>query len=260
MSTQPILLLRDGPVATIRFNRPAALNAINVDLAEAFRRVCEALAQDATVGAVALSGEGRAFMAGGDIAEMSADTARVAPRLIDEMHAGIRILAALPCPVIASVHGAVAGAGLGVALSADLCVAAESTRFTMAYPLVGASCDCATSWGLPRVVGLRKAMEISQCSQSVAATEALRLGLVNRVVPDERLSEETQQLARELAAGPRTAFARLKRLLRDSESRTLDEQLDAERAAFLECSATPDFLEGLAAFLHKRSARFGGDA
>lgn len=253
-----VLTWRDGAVAHIHFNRPAALNAIDLDLAQSLRRACEALAQDPSVRAVVLSGQGRAFMAGGDLAALQQDPVAVASSLIDNMHAAIGSLASLPAPVIASVHGAVAGAGLGRALACDLCIAAEGTRFSMAYPLVGTSPDCGTSWGLVRALGLRQALQFALLGQTLDAAHALRLGLVSQVVAADALEHETASLAARLAAGPSAALGRTKCLLHGAVDASLVAQLDAEKNAFLASAATADFQEGVAAFLGKREPRFIG--
>jgi len=245
-------------VAHIRFNRPAVLNAIDVPMANGFLQACQAVSQDKEVRVVVLSGEGRAFIAGGDLAAMKADPVDTAQALIGPMHGGIALLAAMDAPVLASLHGAVAGGGLGVALAADLAIAAEGTRFNLAYVNIGASSDCSTSWALPRLVGMRKAMEIALLGETFDAAEALRIGLVNRVVPAAALQEETGKLARRLADGPPLALGRLKRLIRDSLGRGLQEQLDAEASGFAACAATADFAEGVAAFFDKRPARYQG--
>src|SRR5256885_3482366 len=143
----PVLHWREGSVAFVRFNRPEALNAINRAMARGFLRACQEIAADPDVRAVCIGGGGRAFMAGGDLVEMRSDPAQVSSELIEGMHGGIRLLAGLDAPVVAQVQGAVAGGGLGLVVACDLVVAAEGTRFSVAYPLIGASCDCATSWG-----------------------------------------------------------------------------------------------------------------
>lgn len=248
----------DAGVAYLRFHRPQALNAIDVPLAEAFLAACKDIAADPQVRVVWVSGEGRAFMAGGDIAAMRVDPPVVAKALIENLHAGLQLLADLHAPVVASVHGAVAGGGLGVMLGCDLVVAADNTKFALAYPLIGASCDCSTSWGLPRIVGLRKALELAFLADTLDAAEALRLGLVNRVVPLDALAEETGQLVQRLASGPTQALGRMKRLMRASFDHSLSQQLDAEQEGFLTVAATRDFEEGTAAFVGKRKAVFEG--
>lgn len=255
----PLLHWRDGAIAHLRFNRPQALNAIDASMATAFRQACEQIAADPHVRVVWMSAEGRAFMAGGDIAAMSADPVAVAAELIDGMHGGLRALATLDAPVVASVHGAVAGGGLGLVLGgADLVIAAEGTRFSVAYPLIGASCDCSTSWSLPRIVGLHRALELALLSDTIDADEALRLGLCNRVVPVAELEAASRALVERLAAGPTRAYGRLRRLVRASIDNTLHEQLDAEATNFRECAATDDFREGIGAFIAKRRPNFQG--
>ncbi|WP_077001715.1 enoyl-CoA hydratase/isomerase family protein [Variovorax sp. KK3] len=254
-----VLHWREGGIAHLRFNRPQALNAIDVDMATAFGAACEDIAGDPAVRVVWMSAEGRAFMAGGDIASMAADPVPVADRLIAGMHGGLQALAGLDAPVVASVHGAVAGAGLGVMLGAsDLVIAAEGTRFSVAYPLIGASCDCSTSWSLPRLVGLRKALELALLSDTVSSDEALRLGLCNRVLPPAELEAESRKLVERLVSGPTRAFGRIRRLMRASMASTLSDQLEAEAEGFRACAATSDFAEGACAFLAKRPARFSG--
>lgn len=254
-----VLHWREGAVAHIRFNRPQALNAIDTSMAAGFLRACEDIAADPAVRVVWLSAEGRAFMAGGDIAAMSADPVAVSDRLIAGMHGGLRILARLDAPVVASVQGAVAGGGLGLVLGgADLIVAAEGTRFGVAYPLIGASCDCSTSWSLPRLVGLHQALELALLADSIDAAEAQRLGLCNRAVPAGELEAETRKLVDRLAAGPTRAYGRLRRLIRASVETGFSAQLDAEAAGFREGAASEDFREGVDAFLAKRKPNFQG--
>ena len=258
LDVAPLRCWRTGGIAHLRFNRPQAMNAIDLGMAQAFHRACRQMADDAEVRVVVLSGEGRAFMAGGDLQSMAADPTAVAAELIAEMHAGIELLAGLSAPVIASVHGAVAGGGLGLALACDLIVAAEGTRFNLAYTRIGTSSDCGTSWGLPRWVGLRKALEIALLCEPFDAAEALRLGMVNRVVAAEALVEHTLAMARQIESSAPLAVGRLKQLMRQSDQNDLHAQLQAEAGAFVACAATADFAEGVAAFLTKRPARFVG--
>lgn len=257
-SVGSVLHWRSGDVAHIRFNRPQSLNAINRDMAAAFHKACQDVAGDAGVRAVLLSGEGRAFMAGGDLDEMLADPQHAASELIAGMHGGIRLLAGMNAPVVCAVQGAVAGGGLGLMLSCDLAIAAEGTRFGVAYPLIGASCDCSTSWGLPRVLGLRKAMELALLGDTVDASEALRIGLVNRVVSKEGMDAEVDALLQRLANGPTQALGRMKQLLRSSFQNGLDTHLDAEAEGFTACADTADFREGIGAFKEKRAPQFQG--
>ena len=258
-AAEPVLLRRDGAVAVLQLNRPAAFNALDVPTATAFLAACRQLAGAGDVRAVVLSGAGRSFGVGGDLAAMREEGAAVvAPRLIDALHAAVQILAEIDAPVLASLQGAVAGGSMSLALAADLAIAAENASFNLAYARIGASSDLSSSWQLPRLVGLRRAMEIALLSDTLDAAEALRLGLVNRVVATERLEEETMALARRLAEGPTLAYGRLKRLLRRSFESDLAGQLAAEREAFCASTGTADFEEGVAAFFARRNPRFEG--
>ena len=253
-----LLVSRDGDIVRLQFNRPEVLNALDRASAQSFAHACRDIASDHSVRAVIVSGAGRAFMAGGDLAELRADPTGAAIALIGPMHEAIVLLAEMRAPVIASLQGAVAGAGLSLALACDFAIAAEGTRFTLAYVNIGASCDLSGSWSLPRLVGLRKALEIALLGERFDAAEALRLGLVNRVVPEAELDAQVLALAQRLASGPAQSIAQMKRLMRISFEHDLRGQLDAERAAFLRCAATPDFAEGLDAFLARRAPKFGG--
>jgi 2-(1,2-epoxy-1,2-dihydrophenyl)acetyl-CoA isomerase len=253
-----LLVSRDGPIARLQFNRPAQMNALDRATAQAFAHACRELAADATVRVVIVAGTGRAFTAGGDVAELRADPTGAAIGLIGPMHEAIVLLAEMRAPVIASLNGAVAGAGLSLALACDFAIAAEGARFTLAYVNIGASCDFSGSWSLPRLVGLRKALEIALLGERFDAAEALRLGLVNRVVPEAELDAQVLALAQRLASLPAQSIAQMKRLMRISFEHDLRGQLDAERAAFLRCAATHDFAEGLDAFIARRTPKFGG--
>ncbi|WP_298957121.1 enoyl-CoA hydratase-related protein [uncultured Methylobacterium sp.] len=251
---------RSGAVAVLTFDRPAVLNALDLATARALLAASRAAMADESVRAVLLRGAGRAFMAGGDVATFLASGPEDSPvrGLMDALHEALMVLTTGPKPVLAAVHGAVAGAGVSVMLAADLALAADDARFTLAYTRLGTSADGGATWSLPRVVGLRKAMEIALLNPVLDAAEAQRLGLVNRVVPAGDLAAEAEALAARLAEGPTTAYGAMKRLLRDSSGRDLAGQLAAESASFLACAETADFREGVESFLAKRAPRFGG--
>lgn len=243
-----------GGIARIRFNRPRHLNALNAELAEHFAAALDAALGDPAVRVVVLAGEGRAFMAGGDLAMFrgASDKPRTARTVIETVHAALKRLAKAPQLVIASLHGPVAGAGMSVALNADFAIAADDVTFNLAYVKIGASPDCGASWALPRLVGLRRALEIALLSETIGAEEALRLGLVNRVVPAAELEPETAKLAARLAAGPPMAQAGIKRLMHGSFDHAFPEQLDLEAESFAACAGTRDLSEAVAAFFSKR--------
>ena len=164
----------------------------------------------------------------------------------------------MDAPLIAQVHGVAAGAGLSLMLQADFIIAAEGTRFSLAYANIGTSCDVGASWALPRLVGLRRALEIAMLGETLTCEEALRLGLVTRVAPPAELDTQVKALAQRLASGPTVAFGRLRRLMRESFGRDLPAQLDAEAQGFLACAGTQDFKTGIDAFFAKQPAQFEG--
>ena len=261
LSDAPLILDADGPIATITLNRPAQLNALDVAMAEAFEAAVERLAGRADLRVIVLRGAGRGFMAGGDLGVIQralTEGVELVDTIMLPLHRGLARLAALPQPVIASLHGPVAGAGMSVAMAADLAIAADDAKFTLAYARIGTSIDGSGSYSLPRLVGLRRAMEIALLADTLNAAEALRLGLVNFVVPASELADRTAALAARLAAGPTQAYGRIKRLLRESLGRDLEGQMEAERAAFHGSMGTADFAEGIAAFVGKRAAAFDG--
>jgi len=261
-----LLLDRDGAIATLTLNRPASLNTLDPEMIDALIAHTAALAADDGVRCVIIKGAGRHFMAGGDIrsfaeqlADSPSDRTRRFTRMVEHMHTAIESLQRMPHPVLASVHGAVAGFGLSLMCACDLAIAAESSYFTSAYRHLGLTPDGGMSYTLPRIVGLKKAMEIALLGERFDASEALRLGLVNRVIADAELDAVTRQLAVALANGPTLAIRNGKRLINLSLSRSLSEQLLSEAESFGACAATDDFAEGVRAFLEKRAPRFGGN-
>ena len=254
----PLLLERHGAIATLRFNRPGALNAIDVPMATALRDAVRTLAQDDSVRCVVLCGAGKGFMAGGDLATLRADPVQGAKDLLAPLNEAVALLAQLNAPVIAQVHGVAAGAGLSLMLQADFVLAAEGTRLNLAYINLGTSCDVGASWALPRLVGLRNALEIALMGDTLTAPDALRLGLVNRVVPAQHLDTAADALIERIAHGPTLAYGAMKRLMRASFDRDLDTQLIAETAAFAGCAATQDMRAGIEAFYAKKPPVFEG--
>ena len=257
-STAPVMLQREGGIAWVILNRPGALNALDIPTAEGFLACCETLAADSGVRAVVLKGAGKTFGVGGDLAALRNDAPATAMALIEPLHQAVLLLTSMNAPVIGSLHGNVAGGSMSLSMACDLVIAADNTRFNLAYVNVAANCDVSGSWHLPRLVGLRNAMAIALLGDSFDAAEALRLGLVNRVVPALALEEETDALARRLAAGPTLAIGRMKRLLRQSLDNDLPTQLDLERDNFRASAGTEDFGEALEAFFSRRAAHFRG--
>jgi 2-(1,2-epoxy-1,2-dihydrophenyl)acetyl-CoA isomerase len=252
-----LLWVADG-IADIRFNQPERLNALSVEVAQGFASAVDHALADASVRVIVLSSEGRAFVAGGDLAHIlkAQDRRAAANELIGPIHATLRRLADAPQIVIASVKGAVAGAGMSLCMNADLAVAADDAVLNLAYTKIAGSPDCGGSWALPRLVGLRRALEIALLSENIRADEALALGLVNRVIPRAELDAATRELALRLATGPTTAFGVTKQLLRTSLDRSYADQLDAEAGGFGHCADHTDFREAAGAFFEKRKPKF----
>ena len=260
---ESVLLERDGAIATLTLNRPAALNALDLSMMDALVAHVASVADDSTVRVVVLQGAGKHFMAGGDLKTFAArldgdlrERQRDFQQIVDRLHAAIEHVQRMPQPVICALRGAVAGFGLSLAAASDLAVAADDAYFASAYRQIGLTPDGGGTWALPRIVGLRKALEIYLLSERFDAHEAQRIGLINRVVDGAVLDATVRAIASSIATGPSLALSRVKRLLRESSGRTLSEQLHAEAESFGRCAATDDFAEGIRAFLAKRPPRF----
>jgi 2-(1,2-epoxy-1,2-dihydrophenyl)acetyl-CoA isomerase len=260
--TQSVLLAVEAGVATIAFNRPEVFNAMDGEMMIQFRAAAELVQKDPAIRAVVLRGEGKSFLAGGDVGAFHRHI-RELPELIvrwgREMHFALLALRRAPKPVLASVHGAVAGAGFSVLCVADLAVSADDARFSLAYANIGTSPDGGSTHFLPRLVGYKKAMELTLLPELFDATTAQRLGLVNWVVAPAELNAQTQAIASRLAQGPTRAYAQAKRLLNQSLERSLETQMEEELQAFARCAVTSDLAEGVAAFVEKRKPVFKGE-
>lgn len=263
--TQPFQTIRyevaEG-VATVTLNRPQVLNAFSVPMQAELAEAIQEIAGDASVRAVVLTGAGRGFCAGGDIAEMGdpGDGSPVArrhkiKRMLDTV---LMPLVRLEKPVIAAVHGAAVGAGMNLALAADIVYAADNAKFSQIFVKVGLAPDTGGLYLLTRLVGLSQAKELCFTGRMVGAQEALELGLVNRVVPAERVLAQAQALARELAQGPSIAIGLTKSLLNRSGTATLEEMSELEPYALAMTLSTADHREGILAFQEKREPRFRG--
>jgi 2-(1,2-epoxy-1,2-dihydrophenyl)acetyl-CoA isomerase len=248
-------------VATITLNRPAAYNALDLTLARELFAVTLEADEDRTVRCVVITGAGNAFCAGGDVKAFheSADRAGILiKQLTTYLHGAVSRLARTPKPVIMAVNGIAAGGGMSLALAGDLVVAAESAKFNMAYSKIAASPDGSSTYFLPRMIGLRRALELHYTNRTLTAREAMDWGLVNRVHSDAEFRRATAAFARELAQGPTAAFGRAKLLFHQSTQESLETQMELEAQAIAQASATEDFRNGVAAFVQKKPARFVG--
>jgi 2-(1,2-epoxy-1,2-dihydrophenyl)acetyl-CoA isomerase len=255
------LVADDDGVRTITLNRPERRNALNVALLEALRAALDGAATDSSVRSVVLAGAGKGFCAGADVTEWSEavdggdDTGlrweRNAHALVQELHD-------LPKPTVAVLQGAAVGAGLDLACACDFRVASEDAVFFCAYTWVGYNPDAGGTWLYPRLLGLEAAKRFVFTGERWDAATAEARGLVSEVVPGDELAAAGARLAAELATGPSVAIGLAKGLLQTSSTRTLGEQLEAEKAAGKICAETEDHKEALAAFAEKRSPVFRG--
>ena len=249
----------DGPVATLTLDRPESLNALTVPVKVALREALESIASDRAVRAVILTGAGRAFCAGQDLAEReSPDAAPLDVEVRERYNPIIRAIRSMGQPVIAAVNGVAAGAGASLAFACDLRIAAEEARFVLAFGRIGLVPDSGATWFLPRLVGPAKAAELALVGDPLDAAEALRLGLVSKVVPGDRLLDEARAMAGRLAEGAPLALALTKEALERSSTIDLDEALEGEAKLQGIAGASADHAEGLAAFKEKRPPRFSG--
>jgi 2-(1,2-epoxy-1,2-dihydrophenyl)acetyl-CoA isomerase len=252
--------VRDA-IATITLNRPAAYNALNLPLArDVFHATLEA-DENPDVRCIVITGAGKAFCAGGDVKDFADSPDRIGvlvKELTTYLHGAVSRLARTPKPVVMAVNGVAAGGGMSFALAGDLVVAAESARFTMAYAKIAASPDGSSSYFLPRMIGLRRALELHYTNRVLSAREAMDWGLVNRVHPDSEFSSAVAALARELAQGPTLAFGRAKLLFHQSTQESLETQMELEAQAIAACGHTEDFRQGVTAFARKQAVTFQG--
>lgn len=251
----------DHDVATITLADPGGVNGLDAEHVARLRTLVTAADADPDVAVIVLRAEARAFCAGGDIAWFAAQAETLHEDILglaDDAAQLIRLLHETPKLTIAAVHGAVAGGGLGVALACDVVVAAEDTTFAVAYNRIGASPDLGVSAFLVRDVGYRRALELCLLAERLDAADALRLGLITRVVAAEALDETAQAIARRLADGPREANTTTKRLLRTASRQVLADHLGDELRSVADLSRTADWQEGIRAFLDGRAPRFAG--
>jgi 2-(1,2-epoxy-1,2-dihydrophenyl)acetyl-CoA isomerase len=261
MDQHLIETIADG-VATLTLNRPERLNALSAPILDGLLAALPRLAADGQIGAVVLTGAGRAFCAGGDVKRMAEETVeRNSEEDVARLRARMevsRLLHEMPKPTIAMVNGAAAGAGLALALACDLRIAGASARFVTAFAKVGFSGDFGGSYFLSKLVGTGKARELYFTAEPLDAAQALALGIVNRVVPDAELAAATMEFASKLARGPRIALAAMKQNFNAAENGTLAELLDLEARGQIETGRTEDHKEAARAFVEKREAVFRG--
>lgn len=260
MAYETILYEVADGVGTITLNRPSKLNAFNDQMIGETTDAFKSAGRDAAVRCVVITGAGRGFSSGqdlGDFKERGEDVS-IGEHLRHGYHRLIRQMVALEKPIIGAINGVAAGAGCGVALAADIRIAADSASFILAFSRIGLIPDSGINWFLPRIIGYARAYEMAITADRVSAATALELGMVNRVAPAEQLPEITAAWARRLAYGPTLAFGLTKRGMMRSWDMTLDEALEYEAHLQEVAGRSQDNREGIAAFLEKRDARFTG--
>lgn len=261
-SSDDIVLLHiQDDVAHITLNRPTAMNALTLEMARALLDVAMRCDETTGVRAVVLSGAGKMFCAGGDVRQFVTESDHLPTyvrAITTYLHAAISCLARMNAPVIAAVEGGAAGGGMSLALACDLVVAAESARFTAAYTRIGLCPDGSMTYALSRLVGMRRALELSLTNRALTAQEALDWGMITAVAPDGEALRQADALASQLAKGPTLAYGATKRLLHQGWTESLETQMMAESQAIAAMSATADASEGMRAFLAKRAPEFKG--
>ncbi|AJP59507.2 hypothetical protein UC34_06790 [Pandoraea vervacti] len=260
VAPDPVLYSQHGGVVTLTLNRPQQMNALSRSLARRLRECVERAVSASDARVIVIRGAGANFMAGGDLREFQAllqlateDGKAAFSDLIDDAHHAILLLQQTGKPVVACVHGAVAGFGVGLMAACDLAICADDTFLKLAYSLIGASPDGGATYALPRAMGHKRAMELTLLSDRVDAHTAMRLGLANWVVPADKLDDELNALVERLARGSTGAMAKTKALVHQGAVNTLAQQLSAEQDMFVRGVEAPDFAEGVNAFLARRA-------
>jgi 2-(1,2-epoxy-1,2-dihydrophenyl)acetyl-CoA isomerase len=259
---QTIQLERQGGVAVVKLNRPDVLNSVDGVMAAELLIALEEAGGDPQVRCILLTGAGRAFCAGQDLADLDplsddrADEVRIVLR--DRLAPLVAAIMEAPKPIVAGVNGVAAGAGANLAFCCDLVVASEKASFIQSFVHVGLIPDCLGTYSLPRLVGPIKAKELAFFGEKVRAEEALQIGLVNRVYAEEHYAEEVMQYCHELARRPTAAIAYMKQAFRQSMRNDMSEQLYLEEDLQVQAASTEDYTEGVRAFLEKRKPNFQG--
>lgn len=260
MDFETIKLDRGGGVARLTFNRPQRRNAFIVKMHQEMHLALDAATSDPATRLLTITGAGSAFCAGQDLAERDASTADIDLGANIEQYYNplIRRLVSLPFPYLCAMNGVAAGAGVGIALAADLCIARRSARFVQAFAAIGLVPDAGSSWHLPRTVGMARAMGFTLLGESLSADRAADWGMIWRAVEDDQFDAEIHRVEQQLATGPTRGLVLAKQALRAALSQPLESQLEMERDGQRAAGRTRDYREGVTAFKEKRQAGFLG--
>lgn len=255
----PLLIARDNGIARLTLNRPKAGNAIDVPLARALMEAAIEVDEDESIRVVTLTGAGKLFCGGGDVAAF-ADAGERFSALLKELtayvHSAVSRFSRMAKPLVTIINGPAAGAGFNLSLLGDIAIAAQSAHFTTAYTGIGLTPDGGATWLLPRLVGLRRAQEIILLNKRVSAVEAAEIGMITKAVPDEELAAQADAIAAKLAEGATRALGRTRNLLANGVGASLEEQLEAESRSIAASGRDAEGREGVAAFLAKRKPDF----
>jgi len=257
--SSPILTQQHGSILEITLNRPEVYNALNLEMMVALSDALSATATDKAIKGVLLTGNGKAFCAGGDlksIKQQSDDYGSTLHRLAPHFHIAITEIRRMPKPVVAAINGIAAGGGFSLALACDFRVMTESTVLRQAYSSSGLSIDGGGSFALPRLVGLARALQIAAFDQPISADKALEWGLITKAVPESEVKKEAFAMLEVLSKTSLHSFAWSKRLLLESFTNSLESQLELERQGIANCAGHPDGYEGINAFAEKRMPVF----
>ena len=258
-----VILEREDAVAIVTLNRPERLNSFNTATTDALKRIFTDLAEDSGVRALILTGAGRGFCAGQDLTERvmtPGAVVDVGASLDTRFNPLVRLMRAMPKPIVVAVNGVAAGAGANFALQGDIVLAAKSAQFIQAFVKIGLAPDCGGTWSLTRLLGEARAKALALLGEPLSAEQAAAWGLIWKAVDDDDLMPQARALAARLAKAPPAALAAIKRLIHDAATSTMDEQLDLERDAQRALGYTRDFAEGVTAFREKRPPVFTGEA
>ena len=258
MSDQHLLINQKGAVLSLTLNRPESLNAFSPDMILGLTAAIKEAQQNPEIRVIVLSGSGRSFSAGGDVKSMGQANAVGVYEHIGRLNECILTMKETEKPIIAAVHGFAAGAGFNLALACDLIIAADNSQFALSFSQVGLISDGGGSYFVPRLVGPHLAKQFLFSAEPIPAERLYNLGVVNYLVPLERLQEETKNIAEKFAAGPSRAYGMIKKLVDHSLNATLDEILEQERITQTMMVTTEDHKEGITAFKEKRKPNFTG--
>jgi 2-(1,2-epoxy-1,2-dihydrophenyl)acetyl-CoA isomerase len=253
----------DGPVAVLKLDHQEVMNAVSMDMLAGLGEALDAIDdRKAEVRCLVITGAGRAFCTGANLQGRGnvkpGGRSNAGAALETAYHPFLRRLRNLHCPIVTSVNGPAAGAGMSIALMGDMILCARSSYFLQAFRRIGLVPDCGSTWLLPRLIGKARSVELSLMGERLPAEKALEWGLVNRVHDDAVLTDETMKLAHELANGPTVALSLIRKLYWESPGNSFEEQLDLEQQLQRDAGSAEDFKEGVTAFLEKRPAKFKG--